>query len=244
VEGLPAVRDPRGVNGRGGALAVPDPTLPNLARDKGNFFTRAAAPDDVYGELVRTDEKGVRWRRWDPYRSKFAAALHAGGASDGLEVLLRAPSLLYLGAASGTTVSHLADILAPRPLFAVEFASRSFQDLLEKLRPWSNVLPVLADARNPEEYRRMVGEVGAIVQDVAQPDQVGILAKNARAFLQGGAMVTLFLKAGSEDSAADPGEIFARARKQIAAAGFSWVKERHLEPFDKDHRAFMARWGG
>lgn len=241
---MPAVRDSGGVIGRGGALALPDPSLPNLARDKGNFFTKAAAPGDVYGELVRTDEKGVRWRRWDPYRSKFAAALHAGGVSDGIEVLLHAPSLLYLGAASGTTVSHIADIVVPRPVFAVEFATRSFQDLIEKLRPWSNVLPVLADARRPEEYRRMVGEVGAIVQDVAQPDQVGILAANARAFLQEGAMVTLFLKAGSEDSAADPEDIFAKARKELGGAGFSWVRERPLEPFDKDHRAFMARFDG
>jgi fibrillarin-like rRNA methylase len=236
------VRDARGVSGSGGALALLDPSLPNLARDRGNFFTRAAAPDDVYGELVRQDEHGVRWRRWDPYRSKFAAALHAGGVGDGLEVLLLAPSVLYLGAATGTTVSHIADIVAPRPVFAVEFAARPFQDLIEKLRPWSNVLPVLADARNPEEYRRLVGEVGAIVQDVAQPDQVGILAKNAAAFLQTGAMVLLFLKARSEDSAAEPAEIFAKARKALGSAGFSGVRERPLEPFDKDHRAFVARW--
>ena len=111
---MPAVRNPRRVKDGGGALPVVDEGFPNLARDKGNYFTRAAAPHDVYGELVRTDEKGVRWRRWDPYRSKLAAALEAGGVSDGLEVLLHAPSVLYLGAATGTTVSHVADIVAPR----------------------------------------------------------------------------------------------------------------------------------
>lgn len=241
---MPTVRNPRRVKGSGGALAPVDERLPNLARDKGNFFTRAAAPNDVYGELVRTDEHGARWRRWDPYRSKFAAALHAGGPSDGIDVLLQAPSVLYLGAATGTSVSHVADIVAPRSVFAVEFAPRPFQDLLERLRPWGNVMPVLEDARRPEQYRTLVGEAGAIVQDVAQPEQVAILAKNAGAFLQEGAMVLLFLKARSEDSTAEPAAIFERARKQLKEAGFSGIRERTLEPYDKDHRAYIARWDG
>ena len=231
---MPAVRNPRRVKDGGGALPVVDEGFPNLARDKGNYFTRAAAPHDVYGELVRTDEKGVRWRRWDPYRSKLAAALEAGGVSDGLEVLLHAPSVLYLGAATGTTVSHVADIVAPRPVYAVEFAARPFQDLIDRLRPWSNVLPILGDARRPEEYRAMVGQAGAIIQDVAQPDQVGILMKNASTFLDEGRMVALFLKARSEDSAEEPASVYARARTKIDHGGFSWVRERPLDPFDKD----------
>jgi fibrillarin-like pre-rRNA processing protein len=244
VEGVPAVRDARGVSGRGGALALVDEAIPNLARDRGNFFTRAAAASDVYGELVREDERGQRWRRWDPYRSKFAAALHEGGLADNIGVLLAAPSVLYLGAASGTTVSHLADIVAPRSVFAVEFAPRPFQDLLEKLRPWGNVMPVLADARRPEEYRAIVGEAGALVQDVAQPGQVDILVKNADAFLHEGAPVMLFLKARSEDSAMEPEAVYRSARAQLAGGRFLQLAERRIDRYDKDHRAYTARWNG
>lgn len=238
------MRNPGRVRGDAGALSTVDPTLPNLARDKGNFFTRAAAAADVYGELVKTDDAGVRWRRWDPHRSKFAALLHEGGLSDGLGVLLHSSSLLYLGAASGTTTSHIADIVAPRNLYAVEFAARSFQDLIERLRPWPNVLPVMADARQPQTYRAMVGGAGGIVQDVAQPGQVAILRKNAQLFLQEGAMVLLFLKARSEDSAAEPSTVYANARRDLDRGGFRWVRERSLDAFEKDHRAFLARWDG
>ena len=45
--------------------------------------------------------------------------------------------VLYLGAANGTTVSHVSDIVGPTGfVYAVEFSKRSGRDLLEmaKLR--------------------------------------------------------------------------------------------------------------
>lgn len=58
-------------------------------------------------ENKATNEK-VEYRVWNPYRSKIAAAI-IGGVSE----LFIAPGtkVLYLGAASGTTVSHVSDIV-------------------------------------------------------------------------------------------------------------------------------------
>jgi fibrillarin-like pre-rRNA processing protein len=196
----------------------------------------------VYGEAVREEGGGERWRRFDPRRSKTAAALQAGGLGPDLEAVLATPPLLYLGAASGTSLSHLADIVAPEPAFGVEVAARSFADLLDNLRSWPNVFPVHADARRPEAYAPLVGRAGSIVQDVAAPDQVDILTANAAAFLEAGAPALFFLKARSIDSAAEPLEVFEGARSQLAEAGFAVREQRSLEPFDQDHRAFVLRW--
>ncbi|MGH6692740.1 MAG: fibrillarin-like rRNA/tRNA 2'-O-methyltransferase, partial [Gammaproteobacteria bacterium] len=111
--------------------------LPRLAADGRHFFTlHAGGGRPMYGEEVRRGAGGSAWRRFDPHRSKTAAALRAGGLGPEFEAVLSCRPLLYLGAASGTSLSHLADIVAPSAAFGVEVAPRSFADLLENLKPW------------------------------------------------------------------------------------------------------------
>lgn len=217
--------------------------LPALAWDGRDFFTRSAGGGkDVYGEVLRKTPDGTAWRRWDPQRSKVAAALHRGGLTEPWERLLGSGPLLYLGAASGTTVSHLADLLDPQAVFAVEFAERSFRELIENLKPWQNLYPLLEDASHPERYQAMVGTAGSIVQDVAQPEQVAILTENAKRLLRRDSPLLLFLKARSVDSSAEPAAIFRAARREVEEAGFAVTDERALEPYDLDHRAFLLEW--
>lgn len=70
--------------------------------------------ESVYGEkrVSVEDATGtsIEYRVWNPFRSKLAAAMMAG-----LENVHVKPGtkLLYLGAASGTTVSHCSDIVGP-----------------------------------------------------------------------------------------------------------------------------------
>ena len=47
---------------------------------------------------------------WNPFRSKLAASIVGG-----IEAIYMKPGskVLYLGAASGTTVSHVADLVGP-----------------------------------------------------------------------------------------------------------------------------------
>ena len=52
----------------------------------------------------------IEYRVWNPFRSKLAAAI-LGGVD---KIHIKPGSkVLYLGAASGTTVSHVADIVGP-----------------------------------------------------------------------------------------------------------------------------------
>ena len=75
----------------------------------GNVATKNLTPGiSVYGEeLIKEDDE---YRVWNPFRSKLAAAI-LGGVD---QIHMQPGSkVLYLGAASGTTVSHVADIVGP-----------------------------------------------------------------------------------------------------------------------------------
>ncbi|CRK32408.1 hypothetical protein BN1708_016102 [Verticillium longisporum] len=80
--------------------------------------------------------------------------------------------VLYLGGASGTSVSHVADIVGPTGfVYAVEFSPRSGRDLIGMASKRTNVVPIVEDARQPLKYRMIMPMVDCIFADVAQPDQ-------------------------------------------------------------------------
>ncbi|GJM87392.1 hypothetical protein PR202_ga03341 [Eleusine coracana subsp. coracana] len=57
---------------------------------------------------------------------------------------------IWIGAASGTTVSHVSDIVGPEGLvYAVEFSHRSGRDLVNMAKKRTNVIPIIEDARHP-----------------------------------------------------------------------------------------------
>jgi fibrillarin-like pre-rRNA processing protein len=191
----------------------------------------------VYGEdLVKIE--GREYRIWDPFRSKLAAALVKGLK----ELPLKQGSrVLYLGAASGTTASHVSDLVGPEGLvYCVEFSARPLRDLLISCSERKNMIPILADARHPETYRFLVGEVDVIYEDVAQPDQSDILLKNAEVYLKKGGYAMLALKARAVDVTAKPEEIYRREREKLERK-MEILDFRTLEPFEKDHAFFLLR---
>ncbi|KAL8118555.1 hypothetical protein AgCh_016178 [Apium graveolens] len=56
-------------------------------------------------------------------------------------------------------------------VYVVEFSHRSGRDLLNMEKKYTNVIPIIEDARHPAKYRMLVGMVDVIFSDVAQPDQ-------------------------------------------------------------------------
>lgn len=205
--------------------------------DRGFLWTRNRVPGrSVYGERLR-QRGGDEYRNWNPYRSKMGALLRSDPRT-----LWPDPKedLLYLGAASGTTVSHLSDLLQGL-LYAVEFSPRSVRDLLWNMEPRPNVVPIFEDAFHPERYTAYIARpVGTLVQDVAQRHQVPIFLRNL-AFLRPGGLGFLFVKARSIHVADPPPKVYARVAEQLAEAGLQILKQTDLEPFEKDHRAFVVR---
>jgi fibrillarin-like pre-rRNA processing protein len=215
--------------------AIRQSDVPHVYTDGGRLYTRNADPGvAVYGErLVRQGD--AEFREWSPRRSKLAAFLKKGAAAFPFQ---KGTDVLYLGAAQGTTVSHLSDICTEGTIFAVEVSRRAFQALLDLSQRRHNVMPILGDADAPETYERLVGPVEALYQDVAQRDQSGIFLKNLR-FLRTGSFGLLFVKARSVDVAADPKTVYARVRRELAKVT-TVVQGVELDPFERDHAAFLV----
>ncbi len=183
----------------------------------------------VYGERMLEG-----YRVWDPYRSKLAALYLVG---KGIE-LVPEMKVLYLGAANGTTVSHVADYT--EVVYAVEFAPRPMQDLLEVARRRKNVMPILADASCPEQYAMLVEAVDLLYQDVAQPDQAAIAIRNC-VFLKKGGHLVLMLKTRSVDIRKAPAEVFHDTLDILISAGLTVVESTWLAPYHQDHAAIVCK---
>jgi len=221
--------------------------FPNIfwVRDGGQarLATRSISPKvNVYGEDIIT-HGGEEYRIWNPYRSKLAAAILKGVRNVPVRPGMR---ILYLGAASGTTVSHVSDIVGVEgEVYAVEISQRTIRDLIGRVcKHRSNVQPILADARFPSQYRFIVGGVDSIYCDVAQPEQAKILASNSNMYLKKGGEAMIAIKARSVDVTLEPRMVFDMEVKNLRAMGFNILDTIRLEPYDKDHAMVTVEYAG
>ncbi|CAM4697521.1 rRNA 2'-O-methyltransferase fibrillarin [Caretta caretta] len=197
--------------------------------------------ESVYGEKrisVEDGELKVEYRAWNPFRSKLAAAILGG--IDQIHIK-PGTKVLYLGAASGTTVSHVSDIVGPEGLvYAVEFSHRSGRDLINVAKKRTNIIPVIEDARHPHKYRMLIGMVDVIFADVAQPDQSRIVALNAHNFLKNGGHFVISIKANCIDSTAAPEAVFASEVKKMQQENMKPQEQLTLEPYERDHAVVVG----
>lgn len=192
----------------------------------------------VYGERL-VSHGGVEYRVWDPFRSKMAAAILKG-----LKTVPVQPEhkVLYLGAASGTTASHVSDIVGKKGhVYCIEFAARAIRELVDNVCPFRpNMSPILADARFPERYAALVEKVDDIYCDIAQPQQAKVLADNADLFLKADGWIMLAVKARSIDVTKAPSEVYRGEMDTLKARTFRIEETVHLEPYDKAHAMIVA----
>lgn len=185
--------------------------------------------EPVYGEPT-VDGRRV----WDAGRSKLGAMLELG-----MDIpLTGGDSVLYLGAASGTTVSHVADFSGPT--YAVEFAPRPVRQLVEVAESRPRLFPLLADARKPKEYAGVVeANLDCIVQDVATRGQADVANRNAQ-FLGADGLLLAAVKARSEDVVAEPEDVFEEVTATLDAE-YEMLETARLDPYHEDHLGVVAR---
>jgi len=203
---------------------------PSIFQRNGKIYTENADPGEkVYGEGL-IDHGGIEYRRWDAKRSKIGAAVQ-NGINLGLE---KDDFVLYLGAASGTTISHLSDILDEGFILGVEYSDTVIRGLVELSERRDNIAPSLGDARKPEEYDEYVDEADMVFQDISQRDQAEIFLKNCREFLKPGGVGLLAVKARSISSSKDKDEIFDEVREKVRSE-YDIFDETELDPYEKEH---------
>ncbi|CAG8560883.1 2785_t:CDS:2 [Ambispora gerdemannii] len=234
---------------RGGLKVIIEPH-----RHEGVFVARGkedllitknlVAGEAVYGEkrisVEGQDGIKVEYRVWNPFRSKLAA-----GILGGIDHIHIAPGkkVLYLGAASGTTVSHVADIVGSKGVvYAVEFSHRSGRDLINVAKKRTNIIPIIEDARYPQKYRMLVDMVDVIFADVAQPDQARIISLNAHHFLKNNGHIVISIKANCIDSTVDAETVFAREVKKLQEEHIKPQEQLTLEPYERDHALVVGKY--
>lgn len=183
----------------------------------------------VYGEKMLNG-----YRVWNPYRSKLAALWYLDRSTD----LSSDDVVLYLGAANGTTVSHVADYV--ESVYAIEFAPRPMQDLLEVAKRRTNIIPIFGDATRPKEYAALLEPADILYEDVAQPNQAAIVIKHLP-FLKEGGLCILMLKTRSIDIKKSPEEVFEDTCTELTTAGLIIEKSIWLAPYHLDHAAIVCR---
>jgi fibrillarin-like pre-rRNA processing protein len=209
-----------------------------LRQIKVNGIREFATPNlvegsNVYGEkLVKLDDE--EFRIWDPFRSKLAAALKRGLRDFPIRP---GDKILYLGASTGTTVSHISDLVGNKGLvFAVEPAIRVARELIENVASRrKNVIPIIEDARRPNFYFSVFGDVDLVYCDIAQSDQTDIAIKNCRAFLKNKGIMLIIIKTRSIDVTMSPDSVVTMESEKLRQNNFDINQTINLNPFDKDH---------
>ncbi|MBN2336223.1 fibrillarin-like rRNA/tRNA 2'-O-methyltransferase [Candidatus Bathyarchaeota archaeon] len=216
------------------------PGIYNLHTDDGAYLaTRNLTPGRTYYGEPTYEVDGVEYRSWNPTRSKLAAAIMKG-----IKYMPVKPGcrVLYLGVASGTTVSHVSDVIGVEGhVWGLDFAPRSLRDLLDNVTKYRvNISPILGDARKPGEYSMLVPKVDVVFADVAQPDQAGIVVKNAKMFLRKGGWAMLSIKSRSVNVTQKPKDVFSDQAAVLEAGGLKVHELVELDPYEKDHAMALA----
>ena len=209
----------------------------NLIKQKRRLFTKNLTPGvSVYGErLIRI--KGKEYREWVAKKSKLGAALMKGVASPFKEESF----VLYLGAATGTTVSHISDLVPRGRVYAIEFAPEPMKKLILLAKKRKNIIPIFADANKPESYKHILSKCDIVFQDVAQKNQVEIFIKNCKNYLKRNGTGMLAIKSRSIDVTANPSKVFREVEKKLSPL-FKIEKSTRLEPYEKDHKFYVLKW--
>ena len=190
--------------------------------------------NQVYNERL-VQMNGSEYRVWNPFRSKLAAAI-----MNGLEdfPFTEKSDVLYLGVSTGTTISHISDMVGQSGIiFGIEHASRVARDFLDRVASHrKNIVPIIHDARKPEEFFSVYKKVGAVYVDIAQPDQTDIAIENCKLYLKSGGYLFLIIKTRSIDVTKDPKRVIEDETKKLESL-FQIRQTIDLHPYDKDHAA-------
>ena len=196
---------------------------------------RIATLNMVSGRRAYTEElmqeNGKEYRNWNPYRSKLSAAIINGLKHFEIK---SSSSVMYLGAATGTTPSHVSDIIGKKGMmYCIELSERNMRNLLQLCAYRENMLPILSDARKVESYADLVGSCDVMYQDISSRDQANVLLANS-IFLKPKGYAYFIIKSQSIDISKKPVDVF-KNELELLSDTFTVIEKVELEPYDKMH---------
>ena len=212
--------------------------MEGIFRENNKIFTEnldSCRGIKIYNERLLTID-GREFRSWNPYRSKLAAAILKGMNID-IDI---DSNVLYLGAATGTTVSHISDIVKNGLIYAVEVSPIAVNSLTKICEKRYNIIPILADANHPDRYSFLVPSVNLVYQDISQRNQTEIFIENIDKYMTKDGKGILMIKARSIDVSLKPKDAYEAACLQLEDHGLNIVEIKDLSPYEKDHVAIIV----
>lgn len=206
-------------------------------KDGKHLFTKNLLPGDKTYSKMLVGTRDGEMREWNPFRSKPAAAI-----ANGLKTfpLPDKAKVLYLGIASGQTSTFFSDIIGSEGIiYGVEISERCVRDLNPVAEKRGNIVPIVGDARKPEEYG-WIEKVDVVFEDVASDDQSAIMIRNCERFLKANGFAMIAIKARSIDVVRNPEEIYAQELKKLEKH-FEVIDKVRLDPFEKDHMFLVMK---
>jgi fibrillarin-like pre-rRNA processing protein len=183
--------------------------------------------------------QGKEFRVWSPLRSKAGAAIQRNIASF---PILEGSKVLYLGIAHGYTSSFLSSVVGTSGvIYGVEFSERCFTELLPMCDKYKNIIPIMADARKPEEYA-WIEKVSVVYIDIAQPDETEIFIRNCREFLKEDGYGMIAVKSRSIDVTKSPNTVYREAIKKLEDSGFEIIDWKTLDPYERAHCFIVVKF--
>lgn len=212
--------------------------FPGVWKKGKNIYTKNSVP----GEKIFTKNiikvKDCEYREWDPKRSKASAAIHNGIKNFPIK---KGSKILYLGIASGSTASFFSDIIGPEGIiYGIEISERSIRELNPIAEKRGNIVPILANARKPDDYI-WIEKVDIVYQDVATDDQSEILTRNVQTFLKPNGYAMIAIKSRSIDVTKAPRQIYKREKEKLRKH-FEIIDNVELDPHEKDHLFLIMRF--
>lgn len=211
--------------------------IEGLLINKGRLLTKNQVPKKTVYQEKLVNIKGTEYREWNPKHSKLAAAIKKKISQLGIK---KDSTILYLGCSTGTTVSHLSDLLTEGFIFALDSSPRVLRELILMAEDRNNIAPILEDAFQTEEFKDKVPKVDIIYQDIAQRNQAEIFIENCKKFLKKGGFAILCLKSRSMDIKKTPKQVYKEVRNQLEKE-LRVVDFRELDPFQKQHGFFVCK---
>lgn len=214
--------------------------IKGIFEEKNRIFTEN--PEFCKGLRVYNEKlvkyKGKEFRSWNPYRSKLAAAI-----LNKLTIEIKPNSkILYLGAATGTTASHISDIIKDGIVYSVENSPVAIKKLIQLSEKRRNIIPILGDANHTDRYSSIVSPVDMIYQDISQRNQAEIFISNVTRYLKKNGAGILMVKARSIDVSLKPKEAYDLVCSELKSSGLKIKEKIDLTPYEKDHTAIIVSY--
>jgi len=128
-------------------------------------------------------------------------------------------------------------------IISVDVAPRCIRDLVSLAKKRPGILPVLADARQPDTLRPWLnGRVDWLFQDVSQSGQVDFFLKAAENFLSPNGVALLSLKSASEPNVEGGSEEhYAAAVDAMVASGLEVIEVIRLKGWEDQHALIVGK---